>query len=275
MTLREYLKDFVQSQSAPSSGFPLLNTNWQMISWVPFFLSAPQFQWQLANWLCVNKGDYEIKDRYITDDGKANTTDISRDLTVVYVANKYMLEGLNKTTELTYDPIQNYNMSETGKDTHSGNDVTTDKIGEGLRTENLGNQRVDNTIGSRQDTFTEGGQTNTTTDRVSPDERTNFINRNQQEYDKGQRVDNSNIGIQNNHTTINAVTNTYTDNSRQDESTLKHGHIIDHTLKRQGNIGITTTQQMIEAEREVRNFNIYKVIGDLIVHQICKLVWAE
>lgn len=49
--------------------------------------------------------------------------------------------------------------------------------------------------------------------------------------------------------------------------------IVTRTGKASGNIGVTTTQQMIEAERNVVKFNIYDYIIDEFKHRFCLLVY--
>lgn len=45
------------------------------------------------------------------------------------------------------------------------------------------------------------------------------------------------------------------------------------TRKESGNIGVTTTQQMIKEEREVSEFNIYSYIADRFRETFCLLVY--
>ena len=55
--------------------------------------------------------------------------------------------------------------------------------------------------------------------------------------------------------------------SRIDGGTLKHtGHI-------RGNIGVTTSQQMIESELQLRKFNIYDYIIEQFKQRFCLLVY--
>ena len=42
-----------------------------------------------------------------------------------------------------------------------------------------------------------------------------------------------------------------------------------HEWKRGGNIGVTTTQEMIEAERQTVLFNMYRVIADSFHRTFC------
>lgn len=48
---------------------------------------------------------------------------------------------------------------------------------------------------------------------------------------------------------------------------------IERETFRGGNIGVTTTQQMIEAEREVDRFNVYDIIIDSFKRKFCILIY--
>lgn len=49
--------------------------------------------------------------------------------------------------------------------------------------------------------------------------------------------------------------------------------VTNHTLKRAGNIGVTTTQQMIESERQVANFNLVKIVAQDLIKLLCVCVY--
>lgn len=59
----------------------------------------------------------------------------------------------------------------------------------------------------------------------------------------------------------------------KDASTLQHSGDLTRTGRAWGNIGVTTSQQMIESEREVSDFNIYQVIIDDFKRRFCLLVY--
>ena len=73
---------------------------------------------------------------------------------------------------------------------------------------------------------------------------------------------------------------TYTDSDKtinhSDEATdsaTEYEHTDTITRTETGNIGITTTQQMIKEEREVSTFNIYKYIADDFKKEFCVLIY--
>ena len=44
-------------------------------------------------------------------------------------------------------------------------------------------------------------------------------------------------------------------------------------LKRTGNIGVTTSQQMLEAELDIVTWNLYEHISDIFIDEFCILVY--
>lgn len=50
-------------------------------------------------------------------------------------------------------------------------------------------------------------------------------------------------------------------------------HTITRTREEHGNIGVTTTQQMIKEEREISNFDIYQIIADDFKTRFCLMIY--
>lgn len=233
----------------------LINTRVATYSVVPDFIKQSEFLDVLETYILDNFGEYELIRHYQRQEEKV--AEIPTILTNLYAANAYMLNGLWETTQAEYNPIENYDMIEVGKDTNSGTDTTTDNLGATQSTEK---------IGGRSDNTQYGNHTSTTVHDVSPENKTNFIHESQDTFTDQQHTDTFTAGEQNNQYNSNAVEN---------KSALQHGHVLDHTLTRHGNIGVTTTQQMLASQRDIVNFNIYKVIGDLIISKIAKRVWND
>jgi len=57
------------------------------------------------------------------------------------------------------------------------------------------------------------------------------------------------------------------------DNTVTDGGQITRTRTEQGNIGVTTTQQMIKEQRDIVNFNIYRVIIDDFKQRFCIMVY--
>ena len=119
-----------------------------------------------------------------------------------------------------YNPIENYNSSET--ETVTSENATT-----------TGNENTTTT--TTNSTSENSGES---TNKVSPYDSENFNN-------------------DNNTTTTNTTTGNTTDTTTiNDSGNMSSNGTSSRTLTRKGNIGVTTTQQMIESEYELRAKNL-------------------
>lgn len=152
---------------------------------------------------------------------------ISSDVTEVASIISNLVEIYNNeyTTKVSmllmdYNPIENYNSTET-ESTTSKNATTT------------GNENTTTT--TTNSTSKNSGET---TNKVSPYDSENFNN-------------------DNNTTTTNTTTGNATDTTTiNDKGNMSSNGTSSRTLTRKGNIGVTTTQQMIESEYELRAKNL-------------------
>jgi len=74
-----------------------------------------------------------------------------------------------------------------------------------------------------------------------------------------------------NNDTLRTKDNTV--NSGTDTATSTVTDATGHTLRRHGNIGVTTSQQMIESERALINLEFCKIVSDMINEFICEMRW--
>ena len=121
---------------------------------------------------------------------------------------------------MDYNPIENYNSNET--ETSTSENTTTS-----------GNENTTTTT-----TNSTSENSGVTTNKVSPYDSENFSNDN-----------NSNSS---NTSTVNGTDST----SITDSGNISSNGTVTRTLTRKGNIGVTTTQQMIESEYELRAKNL-------------------
>lgn len=157
----------------------------------------------------------------------------------LFAVNDYKYKTLAATLNLDYNPIENYRMTESGTDVHTGTDDTTSDIGSQTVT---GSQSL--------------GQTSqTATNNVSPMDSSTYVRRDQQiiEQNPVQNATDQTVG------------------ERKDETTATHDLTIQHDFTRSGNIGVTTSQQMLESERQVALFNLYNVIWNDIIKEFFML----
>lgn len=63
---------------------------------------------------------------------------------------------------------------------------------------------------------------------------------------------------------------TYTGNEKVDDDT---SHEVERKTRRTGNIGVTTTQQMIAQEREIADFNMIEYITESFKKRFCVMIY--
>ena len=152
---------------------------------------------------------------------------ISSDVTEVasIISNLAEIYNNEYTTKVSmllmdYNPIENYNSTET-ETTTSENATTT------------GNENTTTTT-----TNSSSENSGVATNKVSPYDSENFNN-------------------DNNTTTTNTTTGNATDTTTiNDSGNMTSNGTTSRTFSRKGNIGVTTTQQMIESEYELRAKNL-------------------
>lgn len=174
---------------------------------------------------------------------------------------KKWIEALN----IEYDPLYNYDRIEEWEDNSKGTNINTQT--NDLTIHNTGNVDTEfDTEGSATDT---GTNDMTVTEKVSAFNSSTFENKNQAITDQ----DTTNTNTHNDNGTNNeehedTTTNTGTikdDGSDSRDSTHK-GHLY-------GNIGVTTSQQMLEAELDIDMWNIYEKMSDIFSNELLIGVW--
>lgn len=204
---------------------------------------------------------------------------------------------LYNTTVLDYNPIWNKNGTVTEIEKHIKNnnytDVTDGTIADhsvtkgNQNTETSGNE---NTNGS-QNTETSGNENTNTTNNTN--EKNYVFGFNSEDAaQSGQTVtddsgstntDRSENTKSNSSANTDRSENTQSNSSASTDATTKNNTNFKHdekenidreyTRTEQGNIGITTTQQMINEEREVDKFNLMDYIIDRFKQRFCLLVY--
>ena len=160
---------------------------------------------------------------------------------------QYTWGKLYATMELEYNPIDNYDRTET---------------------RSLASQAVGNSADGGTDTVTSAdtGSDSTTGSSTNINQVKAFDTATNTFTDKEKDT------VSNSGSTTYGKTNT---------NTTRYGHTNNNTYAKNdtetvnahGNIGVTTTQQMIEQERETAKFNIFQVILDEFKQRFCVLVY--
>ena len=150
--------------------------------------------------------------------------------------NQYNWKKLYDTTLLEYNPIENYDRMEDWTDTDSETGT------------NSRNNDIRNTI------------SNEVTNSGNVTEQNTAFNAGLADHSKE---------ISNNNTNSNGSGSTTENESGTSKRDLTHKR----TGRTHGNIGVTTSQQMIQSEREVAMFNIYDIIANSFVENFCLMVY--
>lgn len=193
--------------------------------------------------ITVCRTDEEIKDK------------INALCTTVAFDNAYGLNVLYKTLNLDYNPIENYNMKEEMTD--------TGKVSHLNITDSTNNEKNTGTVTNEHSGSSTDGETVNTSvisktpfdDEVMTDTEKNVTT--------GNAVVNSESGTA---TTTNNLSNDKVFHNVDDNVEERN---LKQTYTRTGNIGVTTTQDMIKQEREIAEFHFLSIFTRKIINAIC------
>lgn len=176
---------------------------------------------------------------------------------------------LYDTTVLDYNPIWNKDGTVTEIEKHVKNNNYTD-VTDGTIADHS------STIGN-QNTETSGNENTNTTNNTNEKDYVFGFN-SESAAQSGETVTddtgNTNTGrSENTQSNSSANTDATTTNNTNFKHDEKENIDREYTRTEQGNIGITTTQQMINEEREVDKFNLMDYIIDRFKQRFCLLVY--
>lgn len=189
--------------------------------------------------------------KLLPDDSSELSADtITQIAQAIYNLNIRNWDKLWSTLTFNYDPIENYRMMEQMTD-----DETVTEYGKTrTRTDNLSQQRVDNLTHSKTGTESdERDRTDATANDIY-----GFNSSDASPADK------SDVTVNDDNTHTYAVTDTDTGTetttntgTQADAETGSDTQTRNYTLTRSGNIGVTTSQQMIQSERDLWLWNFF------------------
>lgn len=164
-------------------------------------------------------------------------------------SNQYTWKTLYDTTVLDYNPIWNVDADITDTETITGGKTekrTIGSTGQDKRTLNL---------------------TDTDTPNLTDTQSVKGFNSTSWAESEKKATTGSDVVKRTGTDTLDRKDNVTDDLTGTDESTREY------TQKRTGNIGVTTTQQMIEQERQTAEFNLIQYITDSFKRRFCVLVY--
>ena len=251
------------------------------------------FQNLLKEHLYLNHGEMYVQPRFTmrVDNYNSLSSLIKTACTNLYERKQYEYEKLYKTTQLEYNPIENYNMKENGTDLKNGSVENTNSSSETFN-KGVATYNETNVTGSSSGTSEMGEVTTTTTDSANTNSE-NVTNKFINGFNSTESVPSENSTSTDSNTSSGeslSVTSPHTitnsNSERTDTKEVKEGaradsktmsgsdssimnDTITHNLTRTGNIGVTTSQQMIESERDVAMFDFVKIVAHDVIKTIC------
>lgn len=151
--------------------------------------------------------------------------------------------------KIQYDPLYNYDRTEEYTDTHAGDyNRNTTANGEGTN----GNTTVNNLTDTND-------VTNTHSEKAYND--SNYVGTTQDVVDQ----DETHTGTVTDSGTFSSK-NTAVDAGKDNYTNI-------HKARLFGNIGVTTSQQMLQSELDIARWNLYEHIADLFCEEFCIMVY--
>ena len=202
------------------------------------------------------------------DIGKDNSTlTIIRNLVdAVLTDKKYEIDTLYNTTILEYNPIENYNSTEKETTAISGSEIDT-KSGSEIHAR-TGNDSTTYTGGT---TTTPTGSTSVTRKETAFNEPSDLAT-SSQDVTSYEGMSTSEVFNNRADTVTHDTTDTSTFNNLKNEHTFNNRK-NERTFERKGNIGVTTSQQMLEQERNIALFSVWQHIANIVQESITTSEW--
>lgn len=166
-------------------------------------------------------------------------------------------EKWQKALSLEYNPIENYDRME---------DWTDSSINKTNRN-SVENRNLSNSMRSDRDLqiVTKNTGSDNNLHNVSPYDSGAYVADSQDIVNLNNQSATADTGsMSTNGTDSGTVTNTGNDSSNTDST---------HKGRTHGNIGVTTSQQMLEAELKIARFNLVKQISDVFIKEFCIMLY--
>ena len=207
---------------------------------------------------------------------------------IVYNTNRIKYEKLIAAATAEYNPIDNYNMIESSTDVRTP-DLTTQltlnttaAMTDTRTTTTTGDSTTTNKLNqTKSTTETPNNYTETATHAVNPYDNPGMTEESRDTtVQSGMRTVAESYSGTPDETIVNAgstVTNsggTSTTNSGTNTNKETGTDTTEHELTRRGNIGVTTSQQMLESEMALAGkMNIFKIIEQDLAEKVFLQVW--
>lgn len=179
--------------------------------------------------------------------------------------NKYKIDTLYNTTILEYNPIENYNRKQTTSTKEEGS-ATDTRSGSEAR-EHGGS---DSLSYSGETTTAPSGTIRNTHYTTAFNDPKNFADDTKDETTYEEMQTKESFKDRSDKTEYNSNESLTYDVAN--DRTFANSVDIEDSAS--GNIGVTTTQRMLESEREVAEFSVFAVIADIVQEAFCTDEWV-
>ena len=228
-------------------------------------ISSENFQNLLRDFIYDNFGYYEISEKIKNTTERKNKTmlEVIQEIASnIYLSNEYRYNTLYSTIIQEYNPIENYSMTEKIETSYNGKEINaTTFTGSEKEIHSINEERTEHSQTN------EGGTTNVL--KTSPYDSETFFNKEQSTTTQDSPTS-SELAIGN--TGENTTEKTFENRSDNNVKSFEgRNDVVTHT--RSGNIGVTTSQQMLESQRALANFNFVGIVARDIVKRIGILIY--
>lgn len=226
---------------------------------IPEFIRGETFRQALTVRMGQLYGDYRLRYAYTANPGA-----IPNACMVLYYINEYRYSGLYNSTQQDYNPIENYNMTEEYTEGRQSSGTDTMDYGDARREVDIGAQKSTADYGKQSSSVNAGNVTNT--HEVSPDDSGSYVAESRDTT--GAHTDGQSIEAHTDTQSVDARRDVTVDKGRTDIRETDNTGMTKHELTRKGNIGVTTSDQMIAQYRQTVNFALVDIIAKDIMQTI-------
>ena len=183
-----------------------------------------------------------------------------------------------KALSIDYNPLENYDRMEEWSDAGSKNktgNAKTDSISASSNTISNNETQTDNGHMSTADSsYTKAEHDSTNEHQVSAYDSSTYQPENKDILSGDDTVTNSSSASVNTNKNDRSIAGSTTASNASsahsiNDNTEKEQQASAHTGRTHGNIGVTTSQQMLQAELDVARFNLYDEMADLFLQEFC------
>ena len=179
-----------------------------------------------------------------------------------------------KALNIEYAPLENYDRFETWDDTGSEN-INTKRSG---TTSDTSSGSVNNNRSERDNEHMSGDNKvvteGKTENEVSAFDSNSYQPENQSTNEGEEKTTSSNDRTANRNISDDTSTHNTTNGTATSNEDYSKGSSDKHIGRIHGNIGVTTSQQMLQSELDIARFNIVQQITDLFLQEFCIMIYS-